>query len=153
MPACESGEDESDDATENGEKDGVHYSHSFFHLGLFCDFHPYPPGTDTKTRPTEDGRVNEEEQERLVVPQPGTSRQPGTVMIHLQNAFPARRAVMRTIRLDAAAFLAISRLARLLCRHSRHALRKLRLVILIRRQAFISTSFSPSGCIAPRVEW
>lgn len=73
---------------------------------------PHPSSRDCTTEAAEQSSIYEKEEEKFVIPQAHAGRQPRAVVIHLQNALPARRAVVRAIWFSSLAFLAEAQFAR-----------------------------------------
>jgi hypothetical protein len=69
-----------------------------------------PNARNTEAEEAEQRCVYQEQEEGFVVPQSHTRRKPRAMMIHLQHAGPAGRAMMSAIWFPRLAFLAISQL-------------------------------------------
>lgn len=111
MPRGESTDNEPYNSTDDGEHDeverheGVSETRSVDNL----DIDPRPAGS--KRVEAKERGVDQEEEERLVVSQANASRKPRAVVIHLQNAAAACRAVVGTIGFPGLALLAETKLA------------------------------------------
>src|SRR5256885_1583062 len=108
MPACESCQDQTDDARDYSQKYNVDRCKVFQVLIFRENFSPYPPRTATEAHPTEQGCVDQKQDECFVVVQANTCGQPRTVVIHLQHTSLTRRTVMRSIRLRSLAFFTVA---------------------------------------------
>ena len=106
MPGGEGTHDEADDARQHGQQDEVDGHEGVDVLGLLEDLRVDPgPGHGAGVE-AEQRHVDQAQQEGLVVAQPDARRQPRAVVVHLQHAPPARRAVVGAVGLPGLALLA-----------------------------------------------
>lgn len=111
MPARESADNKTDYAADDGQHDVVDREQRVQILGIVHNLRPGPGSGHSEAIEAKDSRIDEEQQEGLVVPEPDTGGEPGAVVVHLEDAAAARGAVVRAVRLPSLAFLAEARLA------------------------------------------
>lgn len=111
MPAAEGTNHYSNDARYDSEHDVIYGHECLDVLRLRHQLRIYPRPRDGKAVKAEEGRVDEEQQEGLVVVQADASGKPRAVVIHLQNTSLARTAVMGAVGLPGLALLAEAQLA------------------------------------------
>lgn len=111
MPAGKGAHDNRDDSGHDGQHDVVDRHEGFNGGVLDGDLAIDPGGRGHKGAHAKQGRVDEEEQEGLVVAQADAGGEPGTVVIHLQHAPAAGRAVVGAIGLARLALFAETELA------------------------------------------
>lgn len=97
MPSRESCDDDTDNTREDSEQDVVDGHKGLCVCALAEDLAPYPCGRSGKAHPTEDAEVDEEEDKGLVVAEADTGSEPGTVVVHFQDAALAGGAVVGAI--------------------------------------------------------
>jgi len=83
MPPRKSANDDGDDSCHDGQHDVVDGHEGLDGRVLDCDLAPDPGGRSHKGAYAKQGRIDEEEQEGLVVAQADAGGEPGTVVIHL----------------------------------------------------------------------
>lgn len=72
---------------------------------------PHPSSTDSEPEQAEKRSINQEKQEGFVVAKTDAGSQPGAVVVHLEDASLAGRAMMGSVGLPSLAFLAVSNFA------------------------------------------
>ena len=97
MPRGEARQDNADDAREHGQEDVVDGHEGIRDLGILQNLSPHPRRRGRKTEPTKEGRVDEEQEEGFVVAEADAGSQPRAVVVHLQHAALACRAVMGAV--------------------------------------------------------
>lgn len=111
VPGRKGTDDDGNDATANGEHDKVDGHKRLHVLSVGEDLVPDPSTTNSKAVETEEGSIDEEEQEGLVVAQANAGGEPGAMVVHLEDAPTAGRAVVGAVGLAGLAFLAVAKLA------------------------------------------
>lgn len=111
MPRCEGAHHEPNNAAHHRQHDEVDGQQRIQIFRVVHHFGPEPRAANRKGVEGKDGGVNQKEDEGLVVAQPDTRRQPWAVVVHLEDASAACRAVVRAIWLASLALLAESKLA------------------------------------------
>lgn len=97
MPSGESGDDDANDAGQHGEEDVVDGHKGLCVFAVAEYLAPNPCSRCGKTYPTKDAQIYEEEDKGLVVAEANTGSEPGTVVVHFQNAALARGAMVGAI--------------------------------------------------------
>ena len=108
VPRREATQGEGEDAADDGQHQIVDRHETIVVLSVAEDLAVQPAHGHGEAHEAEERGVDEEQHERLVVPQAETGRQPRAVMVHLQHASSARRTMMRSVRLASLAFLAVA---------------------------------------------
>lgn len=122
MPRCKGSDNKPNNAAHDCQHDEVDGQQRIKIFGVVHDFRPEPRAADGKGVKGKDGGVDQEQDKGLVVAQPEARRQPRAVMVHLEHASAACRAVVRAVRLAGLAFLAESNFSIALdCEGCRHA--------------------------------
>lgn len=106
MPCSEAGNDYANDARKHGEQNVVDGHEGLGVLVVAQDLSPDPCRRGGKAHPAEEGEVDQEQQEGLVVAQAHAGREPGAVVVHLQDTALACRAVVGAVRLVRLALVA-----------------------------------------------
>ena len=109
--AGEGADDQADDAGDDAQHDEVDGHEGVDVGGLAEHLDPDPGARGGEAEPAEEGGVDEEEQEGLVVAQADARGQPGAVVVHLEHAAAAGRAVVGAVGLAGLALLAEAHLA------------------------------------------
>jgi hypothetical protein len=112
VPTAEGANDEPDDAGDDAQHDVVD-GHQALDVGGVGgkDLLPHPGARGGEAEEAEEGGVDEEEQEGLVVVQADAGGQPGAVVVHLEHAAAAGRAVVGAVGLAGLALFAEAQFA------------------------------------------
>ena len=106
VPACEDADDETNDTTHDSKHNEVNRQQRVEVLRVIQHFGPHPCPANGKGVKAEERSVDQEEQESLVVPEADASGEPRAMVVHLEHAAAARRAVVRAVGLAGLALLA-----------------------------------------------
>lgn len=111
VPPRKSADNDADDAGDDAQHDVVD-GHEALDVGRVGeDLGPDPGARSEEAEEAEEGRVDEEEEEGLVVAQADTCRQPRAVVVHLEHAAAAGGAVVGAVGLAGLALFAEAQFA------------------------------------------